>query len=180
MVADLFICLFFIFFKHRFHILHFPNSTKPFTKPSDRHYIKYWFSPDIGVAQGQVSGPGGRLCVCVCGPHGHLTNVDLMMFPLLIWTPTFKWYMARFVCQLRMGTNRQLLRRDWTMCCICSGAIYSQSGAHWKAIGYQNFEQAKTNSTMTYVMILSVKVRRNEQLWQNVHIENMFWPTFDI
>ena len=35
------------FQKHRFHILHFPNSTGLFTKPTGRHYTKYRFSPDI-------------------------------------------------------------------------------------------------------------------------------------
>jgi hypothetical protein len=35
--------------KHGFHILHFPNSTGLFTKPTGRHYTKYWFSPDIDV-----------------------------------------------------------------------------------------------------------------------------------
>jgi hypothetical protein len=35
------------FFKHRFHILHFPKSAGLFTKPTGRQYIKYWFSPDI-------------------------------------------------------------------------------------------------------------------------------------
>jgi hypothetical protein len=38
---------FFFFQKHRFHILHFPNSTGVFTKPTGRHYTKYRFSPDI-------------------------------------------------------------------------------------------------------------------------------------
>ena len=43
---------FFIFFKkHRFHILHFPISTRLFTKPTGHHYTttKYQFSPDIGL-----------------------------------------------------------------------------------------------------------------------------------
>ena len=34
-------------FKHRFHILHFPNSTGLFTNPTGRHYTKYRFSPHI-------------------------------------------------------------------------------------------------------------------------------------
>jgi hypothetical protein len=33
--------------KHRFHILHFPNSTGLFTKPASRHHTKHQFSPDI-------------------------------------------------------------------------------------------------------------------------------------
>ena len=36
--------VFFTFKKHRFHILHFPNSTRLFTKPTGRHYTKYRFS----------------------------------------------------------------------------------------------------------------------------------------
>ena len=36
-----------IFFKHPFHILHFPDSTELFTKPIGWHYTKYRFSPDI-------------------------------------------------------------------------------------------------------------------------------------
>jgi hypothetical protein len=28
---------------------HFPNSTGLFTKPTGRHYTKYWFSLDIGM-----------------------------------------------------------------------------------------------------------------------------------
>ena len=31
-----------VFFqKHQFHILHFPNSTRLFTKPTTHHYTKY-------------------------------------------------------------------------------------------------------------------------------------------
>ena len=37
----------FCFQKHQFHILHFPNSTGLFTKPTGRHYTKYRSSPDI-------------------------------------------------------------------------------------------------------------------------------------
>ena len=37
------------FLKHQFHILHFPNSTRLFTKPISCHYTKYRFSPDIGL-----------------------------------------------------------------------------------------------------------------------------------
>jgi hypothetical protein len=37
----------FLFLKHQFHILHFPNSTGLFTKPTGHHYTKYRFSPDI-------------------------------------------------------------------------------------------------------------------------------------
>jgi hypothetical protein len=35
--------------KRRFDILHFPNSTGLFTKPTGRHHTKYRFSPDIAV-----------------------------------------------------------------------------------------------------------------------------------
>jgi hypothetical protein len=38
-----------IFLNHRFHILHFPNSTGLFTKPTGHHYTKYRFSPDIDL-----------------------------------------------------------------------------------------------------------------------------------
>ena len=37
----------FLFLKHRFHILHFPNSTGFFTKPTGCHHTKYQLSPDI-------------------------------------------------------------------------------------------------------------------------------------
>jgi hypothetical protein len=36
-----------VFLRHRFHILHFPNSIGLFTKPTGRYYTRYWFSPDI-------------------------------------------------------------------------------------------------------------------------------------
>ena len=39
------------FQKHRFHILHFPNSTGLFTKPTGHHYTKYQFSPDIDQSE---------------------------------------------------------------------------------------------------------------------------------
>ena len=39
-----------VFLNHRFHILHFPNSTGLFTKPTGRHYTKYRFSSDIAWA----------------------------------------------------------------------------------------------------------------------------------
>jgi hypothetical protein len=38
-----------IFLEALVHILHFPNSTGLFTKPTGRHYTKYRFSPDIVV-----------------------------------------------------------------------------------------------------------------------------------
>ena len=44
----------FLFLKHRFHILHFPNSTGLSTKPTGHYYTKYRFSLDIGT-QIQVS-----------------------------------------------------------------------------------------------------------------------------
>jgi hypothetical protein len=44
----------FFLIKHRFHILHFPNSTGLFTKPTGRHYTKYWFSPDIKRERARV------------------------------------------------------------------------------------------------------------------------------
>jgi hypothetical protein len=34
--------------KHRCHILHFPNLSRLFTKPTGHHYTKYRFYPDIG------------------------------------------------------------------------------------------------------------------------------------
>ena len=40
--------------KHRFHILHFPNSTGLFTKPTGRHYTKWRFSPDIALDDGSA------------------------------------------------------------------------------------------------------------------------------
>ena len=40
----------FFFLKHRFHILHFPNSTGLFTKPTSHNYTKYRFFPDIDVS----------------------------------------------------------------------------------------------------------------------------------
>ena len=45
----------FFFLKHRFHILHFLNSTGLFTKPTGRHYTTYWFSPDIGQDEHDVA-----------------------------------------------------------------------------------------------------------------------------
>ena len=41
--------VFFNYKMHQFHILHFPNSTGVFTKPTSRHCTKYRFSPDIGT-----------------------------------------------------------------------------------------------------------------------------------
>ena len=38
--------------------------------------------------------------------------------------------------------------------------------------------QAKTNSIMTHILVLSAKVRENEHLWQTLDIGNMFEPTF--
>jgi hypothetical protein len=46
----------FLFLKHRFHILHFPNSTGLFTKPTGRHYTKHRFSPDIAPNQSPTLG----------------------------------------------------------------------------------------------------------------------------
>ena len=36
-----------LFPKHRFHILHIPNSTGLFTRPTGHRYTKYQFSPYI-------------------------------------------------------------------------------------------------------------------------------------
>jgi hypothetical protein len=44
-----------------FHILHFPNSTGLFTKPTGHHYTKHRFSPDIAPIVGSMvlsSAPG--------------------------------------------------------------------------------------------------------------------------
>ena len=41
-----------------------------------------------------------------------------------------------------------------------------------------NFDPVGTNSAMTHVMVLSAKVRRNEQLWQTLNITNVFGSTF--
>jgi hypothetical protein len=41
---------------HRAHILHFPNSTILFTKPTGRHYTKGRFTP-----RGRANSPWGRL-----------------------------------------------------------------------------------------------------------------------
>ena len=55
-----------------------------------------------------------------------------------------------------------------------SRGTYSQSTPHQQSIGYRNFDQVGTNSDMTHVMILSTKLRRNEQLRQTLDIGNMF------
>ena len=44
---------------HIFHILHFPNSTGLFTKPTGHRYTKYWFSLDIDLWLCCVSWCGG-------------------------------------------------------------------------------------------------------------------------
>lgn len=45
-----------------------------------------------------------------------------------------------------------------------------------------NFDWAGTNNFVTYVLVLSAKVRRNELLnewlWHTLDIGNMFGPTF--
>ena len=41
------------FLKHWFHILHFPNSTGLFTKPTSRHYTIHRFSPDIDQSRSE-------------------------------------------------------------------------------------------------------------------------------
>ena len=46
------------FFKARFHILHFSNSTVLFTKLTGRHYTKYRFSTDI-ASNTLIGGKGG-------------------------------------------------------------------------------------------------------------------------
>ena len=38
-----------IYKKHKFHILHFPNSTELLTKPTGRRYSKYRVSLDIAL-----------------------------------------------------------------------------------------------------------------------------------
>ena len=41
-----------------------------------------------------------------------------------------------------------------------------------------DFNQARTYSATTHVLILSAKVRRNERLWYTLGIGNMFGPAF--
>jgi hypothetical protein len=41
-----------------------------------------------------------------------------------------------------------------------------------------NFDHGLTNSVMTYALVLSAKVRRNEHLCEILDINNMFRPTF--
>ena len=40
-----------LFLKHRFHILHFLNSTGLFTKPTGRHYTEYQFFLNIEMKE---------------------------------------------------------------------------------------------------------------------------------
>jgi hypothetical protein len=53
----------FWFLKHRFHILHSPDSTGLFTKPTGLHYTKYKFSLnidydlDVGVHLDKMNNP---------------------------------------------------------------------------------------------------------------------------
>ena len=42
---------------------------------------------------------------------------------------------------------------------------HNQLGPHWQSIQYLQFDQARTNSAMTHVLVLSAKVRRNAWLW---------------
>jgi hypothetical protein len=80
------------FYKHRFHILHFPNSTGLFTKLTGHRYTKYRFSPDIGFeplkiqtksytlpdakAMARCRQSNGLLCSKPSGPctHGHFNE----------------------------------------------------------------------------------------------------------
>ena len=50
----------FFFEKHRFHTLHFPNSTRLVTKPTGRHYTKYRLSPD--TVEHHVNSLRGQAC----------------------------------------------------------------------------------------------------------------------
>jgi hypothetical protein len=68
-----------------------------------------------------------------------------------------------------------------------SRGAYSQTRSHQQSIGYWNFDKVGTkfdmvrsHSAMTHVMVLSVKVRRNERLTKAVmaDIGNMFGLTF--
>ena len=40
-----------------------------------------------------------------------------------------------------------------------------------------NFNQVRTNSAMTHLLVLSAKVRRNDLLWHALDISNVFGPT---
>jgi hypothetical protein len=57
----------FCLLKHQFHILHFPNSTGLFTKPTGRHYPEYWFSRDIAAHPGRMS--LNQVFEVICGVH---------------------------------------------------------------------------------------------------------------
>ena len=62
---------FFLLFKHWFHILYFPNSTRLSTKPTSHHYTKYQFSLDIALCWVYLHG-----CYFFCWrfPENYLKN----------------------------------------------------------------------------------------------------------
>lgn len=43
-----------------------------------------------------------------------------------------------------------------------------------------DFDKVGISSVMMHVLVLSVRVRKNEQLWQTQGIDSMFGPTFDL
>ena len=74
-----------------------------------------------------------------------------------------------------------------------SRGAYSRLRPHWQSTRDRNFDKAgiefpirlglycdwvKTSSVMTYVLVLSAKVRRNEWLWQALDVGNVCGPTF--
>jgi hypothetical protein len=78
----------FFFQKHRFHILHFPNSTGLFTKPTGRHYTKHRFSPDIAPSVDLVAFIRWHSSVKFAG----LQELDRQK----AWGPSKLWFVCSF------------------------------------------------------------------------------------
>jgi hypothetical protein len=85
----------FLFLKHRFHILHFPNLTGFFTKPTGHHYTKYRFCPDIASEnwvgflspKSRVQGKGRQLCEIAVSEYGSAQLTGWLNTTYGIWSP---------------------------------------------------------------------------------------------
>jgi hypothetical protein len=108
----------FHFSKHRFHILHSPNSTGLFTKPTGRHYTKYRFSPDIAIEEYTSNEwKQNRKVMSTCN---WLDLESLGSWPTKLYMPKTSWALVPMLLRNSLPTQVNLAKKLQS-CTVVSG-----------------------------------------------------------
>ena len=90
------ICFFLFFKKHRFHVLHFPNSTGLFAQPTGRrHHTKHWFSPrTLPGCSFTLESPWPSHCSFIYPSwHWYVPQCSASVDPVALWSQKlWQWH----------------------------------------------------------------------------------------